>query len=297
MDTVLKRCDLHTHSTFSDGTKTPREIIEECVRIGLSAVALTDHNTVKGLSEFQNAAKGKNIECVNGVEISTDYKGKDIHIVGLFLTEENFPKVNAFLETSNARKTESTKKLIAALSKDGYRIDYDEIRACHEGQINRAVVAAELLKKGYVTDIKHAFRTLLNEKGPYYTPPKRVSSEEAIGFLSSIHAVSVLAHPYLTFNEYEADEFLRMAVPHGLIAMETRYSTYSEEISRIATETAKKYALFESGGSDDHGENKPHIRLGKGMGNLSVPYAFYEKMRDFRNGQHERRENQWNMPK
>lgn len=276
----MKTCDLHTHSVFSDGTRTPGALISECVKIGLSAVALTDHNTVKGLSEFMEAAKGKPIECVSGVEISTDYKDKDIHIVGLFLTEDSFPKVDAFLETANQRKTESTKNLIKALSKDGYKIDYDEIRASHAGQINRAVVAAELLRKGYIPDIKSAFKTLLSENGGYYTPPRRVSSAEAIEFLSSVRAVSVLAHPYLTFDPEEAEEFLRMAVPHGLAAMETRYSTYTQEISDLATETAKKFGLLESGGSDDHGDNKPHIRLGTGMGRLCVPYAFFEKLKE-----------------
>lgn len=276
----MKTCDLHTHSVFSDGTRTPEEIILECIKIGLSAVALTDHNTVKGLIDFRNAARGKSIECVNGVEISTDYKDKDIHIVGLFLTEENFSEVDAFLEKANERKTKSTVALVRALSEDGYKIDYDEIRASHAGQINRAVIAAELLKKGYVPDIKHAFKTLLKEDGPYYTPPKRIDSMEAIEFLSSIGCVSVLAHPYLTFDEAQAEEFLKEAKAHGLTAMETRYSTYSEAVSQTASATAKKYGLLESGGSDDHGDNKPHIRLGTGMGSLSVPYAFYEKLRD-----------------
>ncbi|MBQ6716573.1 MAG: PHP domain-containing protein [Clostridia bacterium] len=271
-----KMCDLHTHSTFSDGTKTPEEIVDEAVRIGLSAVALTDHNTVKGLKGFKDAAHGKSIECVNGVEISTDYMDKDIHIVGLFLKEDCFSQIDAFLEAANERKTESTKKLVHALSKDGYKIDYDEIRQSHAGQINRAVVAAELLKKGYITDIKSAFKTLLHENGGYYAPPKRIDSMEAIVFLNSIHAVSVLAHPYLTFHEAEAEGFLRLAVPNGLMAMETRYSTYSEAVSELASRTAKRFGLLESGGSDDHGGNKPHIHLGVGMGKLFVPYSIYE---------------------
>ena len=152
------------------------------------------------------------------------------------------------------------------------------------------MVAAHLKEKGYIKEIKDAFRTILSENGGYYTPPRRVTSIEAIEFLSSVGAVSVLAHPYLTFENEEAEEFLRMAVGHGLTAMETRYSTYSEEINAIASSAAKKYGLLESGGSDDHGDNKPHIRLGTGMVNLSVPYEFYEKMRDFACTLHERRE-------
>lgn len=276
MDTKIKICDLHVHSTFSDGTKTPEALVDEAVQIGLGAVALTDHNTVKGLYEFQNAAKGKEIHAVNGVEISTDYKDKDVHIVGLFISENNFYKVDAFLEKSNEWKKESIKNLVYALSKDGYNLDYDEIVSAHAGQINRAVIAAELMKKGYVSDIKQAFKTLLIENGKYYTPPKRVSSEEAIEFLSSVRAVSVLAHPYLTFDKEEVNVFLDMAVRHGLMAMETRYSTYTEEIGVLASQTAKRFGLFESGGSDDHGDNKPHIHLGTGMGNLHVPYEFFE---------------------
>lgn len=94
------KCDLHTHSTFSDGTRTPAAIVDECVKIGLSAIALTDHNTVKGLYEFKNGAEGKNIECVSGVEISTDYKDKDVHIVGLFLNEERYHDVEVFFGKS-----------------------------------------------------------------------------------------------------------------------------------------------------------------------------------------------------
>lgn len=287
---MMKICDLHTHSTFSDGTKTPEEIIDECIKRDISAVALTDHNTVSGLERFACAAQGKNIEAVCGVEISTDYKEKDVHIAGLFVRPERFRDVSDFLQEANARKCESTKKLINALSKDGYDISYDEIRNRHAGQINRAVVAAHLKEKGYIKEIKDAFRTILSENGGYYTPPRRVTSIEAIEFLSSVGAVSVLAHPFLTFENEEAEEFLRMAVGHGLTAMETRYSTYSEEINAIASSAAKKYGLLESGGSDDHGDNKPHIRLGTGMGNLSVPYEFYEKMRDFACTLHERRE-------
>ena len=279
---MIKTCDLHTHSTFSDGTRTPEGIIEECIKRGISAVALTDHNTISGLERFMKAAEGKDIEAVCGVEISSDDMDRDVHIVGLFIDPAAFSAVSGFLEEANARKTESTKKLIAALSKDGYDISYDEIRKKHVGQINRAVVASHLKEKGYIQEIKDAFRTILSENGGYYTPPKRVTSIEAIEFLSSVGAVSVLAHPYLTFKPDEVEVFLKKAVPHGLLAMETRYSTYSEEISCLATRTAQKYGLLESGGSDDHGENKPHIQLGSGMGSLLVPESFFRHLKTCR---------------
>lgn len=272
------RCDLHTHSIYSDGTKTPGEIIEEGVRLGLSAVALTDHNTVRGLADFAAAAKGRKIKCVPGVEISTDDMGRDVHIVGLFLREECYEALENFMEEANQRKNESTRKMIEALKKDGYRVDYDEILSTHAGRINRAVVAAELLKKGYISQIKDAFRTLLREYGPYYTPPERISAVAAVEFLASLGAVSVLAHPYLTFKEDQVRAFLKKAEPHGLTAMETRYSTYTEEVNRLASETAREFGLLESGGSDDHGGNKPHIQMGSGMGGLFVPHAFYKKL-------------------
>ena len=277
----MKCCDLHTHSCFSDGTCTPAEIIDLAVHAGLSAVALTDHNTLEGLPDFLAAAKDKEILAIPGVEISTGYRGKELHIVGLFLNPTLFETLSSFLEEINRQKEISNRNLIQALSQAGYMLDYDEIRHHHpEGTVNRAVIAAALLKKGYVSSIKEAFQYLLSSDGPYFVPPERICCFEAIAFLKAIHAVPVLAHPFLNLSETELRKFLPEAKKHGLAAMETVYSSYSPETAALAADIAREFDLLPSGGSDFHGTNKPDIALGIRKGNLQIPFSFVEQLKN-----------------
>ena len=274
-------CDLHTHSRYSDGTAYPAQIVEEAVEAGLSAVALTDHNTVAGVPEFLERAKDTSVRAIAGVEISTGYLGKELHIVGLFLKAEDFDKITDFLSVINRRKEESNRNLIRRLNQAGYDLDYDRIRAENPGNVNRAVIAAAMLEKGYVSEIKEAFKGLLSKKSGYYVPPERISAFGAIEFLHSIHAVPVLAHPFLNLQEAELEVFLPRAKDCGLAAMETRYSTYSPETTAKAIKMACGHGILQSGGSDYHGNNKPDIRLGTGRGTLAVPYRFMEELESY----------------
>lgn len=268
-------CDLHTHSVFSDGTCTPAEIIDTAVSLGLSVVALCDHNTVGGLSEFHAAAQGKPVEAVGGIEISTEYMDKDLHIVGLYIPPEHYDRITAMMEEANRRKQEKNLRLVEALKQNGYHISYEELRAqIPGGNINRAHIAAVLTEKGYTTSIKDAFDTLLSEKRGYYTPPKRLAVLDVIAFLRSIGAVPVLAHPFLDLTEPELEIFLPQAKEAGLVGMETLYSTFDSFQREAAARIAQKHGLLPSGGSDFHGSNKPDIRLGRGRGDLFVPSSF-----------------------
>lgn len=272
-------CDLHTHSTFSDGTFTPSQIVAEALRANLRSVALTDHNTVAGLPEFLETARGTALEAIPGVEISTGYLGKEVHIVGLFLEQEKFAELTDFLGVINRRKEESNRALAAALRSAGYEISYGEIRERHPGSVNRAVIAGELLRKGYIREIKEAFCGVLSAENGLYTPPERIPALEAVRFLRSINAVPVLAHPFISLSEGELRAFLPEAKEYGLAAMETRYATYAPEVSAAARAVAGVFQLLESGGSDFHGGNKPDIRLGSGTGDLAVPDGFAQKLR------------------
>lgn len=273
-------CDLHTHSTSSDGSLSPTELIRQAERIGLDAIALCDHNTVAGLPEFLRAAEGSPVEAVAGCEFSSEYMDMDLHIVGLMISTDRFSQVSAMLEEIQQRKEQSNLDLVANLAADGYVIDYPALRAqAGDGFINRANIAQALVEKGYVPTVKDAFSQLLSAKGKYYTPPKRPSSFEVIDFIKSIGAVAVLAHPFLNFKEESAlRPFLEEAVKHGLDAMETVYSSYSDETTALARKLAAEYSLKESGGSDFHGTAKPTISLGIGKGNLKVPTEFLRKL-------------------
>ena len=274
----MEYCDLHTHSTFSDGTFSPWQIVAEGLRKKLRAVALTDHNTVAGLPEFLKAAEGTTLEAIPGVEISTGYRNKEVHIVGLFLQQECYRELEDFLGAIIQRKEKSNRELVAALREAGYALSYEEIRKQHPGNVNRAVIAAELIAKGYLTHQKEAFDGILSEKKGLYRPPERIPAFEAIRFLRSIHAVPVLAHPYISLTEEELRVFLPEARISGLAAMETRYATYTPAETAAACALATQFGLLESGGSDFHGGNKPDIQLGTGKGNLAVPYPLAQRL-------------------
>ena len=147
-------CDLHTHSTFSDGTFSPTEIVLKAKEIGLDAVALCDHNTVAGLNEFVSAGKKYGVTTVAGIEFSTEYNSKQLHIVGLFIKKENYSDITEIMAESQKLKEESNKLLVKNLAKDGYILDYDEIKnSTVDGFVNRAKIAAALMQKGYVSSV------------------------------------------------------------------------------------------------------------------------------------------------
>ena len=265
-------CDLHTHSVFSDGTDTPQRLIELAGRANLSAVALCDHNTVAGLPDFLAAAENSPVEAVPGVEISTDYADKELHILALFVQPQHYGAVTALLAEGDRRKEQSNIDLVAALNRAGYALDYDAIKAkTPKGHINRAHIAAEMMEKGYVESVQAAFQTLLSPKHGLYHPPKRVDAYDAIRFIKSIGAVAVLAHPFLSMDAALLRAFLPKAVEVGLDAMEVVYSKYDEKTTHLAWEIAEEYGILPSGGSDYHGANKPDISIGIGRGELKVP--------------------------
>ena len=276
-------CDLHTHSVFSDGTCTPTEIIVAAAELGLSAVALSDHNTVDGLPEFLSAAKDAEVEAVAGAEFSVDYNGKELHLLGLYLPETAFADISALMKEVNARKEASNLALVDSLGRAGYSLDYSVmVGRTPAGKINRAHIAAELTAKGYTASIKEAFDTLLSKTGGHYVEPKRLTVWEMIRFIRDIGAVPVLAHPFLNLDEAELTAFLPSAKEQGLLGMECCYSLYSEEETEKSRTIADAFGLAPSGGSDFHGTNKPDIRLGSGKGNLAVPHAWAVALRELR---------------
>lgn len=272
-------CDLHTHSVWSDGTWTPRQLLDEAERIGLSAIALTDHNTVAGLPEFMAAARGRAVTAIPGIEFSTDYDGKELHILGLFIRPEHYSGITELLAEAQRRKVESNRDLIRNLNRAGCELDYDRIASSTlNGQFNRAHVASELQRLGYAESRSDAFDRFLAPECGFYHPPKRMTSFECISYIRSIGAVSVLAHPFLQMDPQELEMFLTRAVPCGLDAMETVYVSYDEQTTRQAKIMAERFGLAQSGGSDFHGDNKADIFLGVGKGNLAVPAEFVTKL-------------------
>lgn len=277
---MKKNCDLHSHSNFSDGTMTPTELVKLAEKQGISALALTDHNTAHGLKEFMEAGRNSEVITVPGCEFSTDYNGKEIHIVGLFFKEKYWDEIEDFVELMRISKLNSNTRMIEKLNEAGYDIDFDEVASLTDGDgFNRAHVARALLAKGYVGSVAEAFDTLLKEGNGFYTPAKKLTSIAAIRFIRTFGATAIMAHPLLNLTYTEMLEFLPKAKEAGLQAIETHYTEFDEEMTSNATRLAEQFELKQSGGSDFHGQTKPGIALGKGRGNLFVPYDFYEDMR------------------
>ena len=274
-----KSCDLHVHSTYSDGTCSPAELIRLAKERHLHAVALCDHNTVAGLPEFLEAACGSGVWAVPGIEFSTDYDNRELHILALFVKPEYYSAVTEKVAEMVRRKEQSNIDLVAGLGGAGIRLDYDKIKAgTLGGSVNRAVIAAEMVKLGYCASVKEAFSKWLSEKNGFFHPPRRLDALETIRFIKTIGAVAVLAHPFLNLDEKSLREFLPQAVGNGLDAMEVYYPEFSEAETALAGQIAAEFALLPSGGSDFHGANKPHIQLGTGRDNLRVSNSVLENL-------------------
>ena len=273
-------CDLHTHSTASDGTVSPQELVEKAQQIGLGAVALTDHNTLTGLPEFVQAARGTTVRAVPGIEVSTEYEGHEVHIVGLFLTPQAGMELERHLKIFEQEKEENNRELVDALNRAGYRISWERLRQRVMGRMNRAHIAAALTEAGYSQSPEEAFRTILRPDGDFYHPPHCPQSLQVLEMLRDLKICPVLAHPFLSLHSQQLMEFLPKAKTRGLMGMEVFYSTYDRRTTEAAQAMAEHYGLLPSGGSDFHGAIKPDIQLGVGRGNLQIPMQWLERLEE-----------------
>ncbi len=277
----MELCDLHAHSIYSDGTDTPAALVEKAVAAGLSAIALTDHNNVAGLPEFLEAAQGKPIEAVPGIEFSTEYKGVELHILALWVQPRFYEPITAMMEKIRIRKERSNRELVQRLNEAGFELDYEELSAqTPDGYVNRAHMAMALTQRGYTASVQEAFCRLLSEDAGYYVPPKRPEALDIIRYIESIGAVSVVAHPFLNLQEPELRQFLKEGKTVGLDGIEVLYGMYDADTTLISKNLAAEFGLKRSGGSDYHGDNKPHIQLGTGRGNLAIPMEYCRQLKE-----------------
>ena len=276
----MKRIDLHVHSNVSDGTLTPKELVLYAEEKGLAAFALTDHDTVKGISEAEETARGKELEFIPGIEISSEYNGGDIHILGLYIDYKE-PAFSAalqkFVEAREQRNIEMAKRL----SEHGFLVTIEEMRTVYpDAVITRAHFAKYLKAKGYVSSYEEAFRKYIGKNCPCYVPRTVIQPEEAIKLIREARGVSILAHPllyHLTLEELE--DMTNYLKEIGLQGIEVFYSMNQEGDENLLASLAKKLGLLMTGGSDFHGSTKPHIDLGIGRGNLYVPETLLEPLK------------------
>ena len=263
--------DLHTHSTESDGTLTPQELMQLASDIGLSAIALTDHDTVGELSKAKPVAESLGIELVPGIELSTDYNGTEVHMLGFYIDDTNpafLKKLQEFIDSRNLRN----EKMAFLLQKEGFSITLEDLyREYPDSVITRAHFARYLVEHGYVKDRDTVFRKYLGDNCRCYVPREKITPFEAIDLIHLGGGLAFFAHPVLChMNHDRLRFFVRDLKEAGLTGMEAVYSMNSPGDERNMKKLAQEFDLLISGGSDFHGENKPYIHLGTGKGNLRI---------------------------
>lgn len=276
----MKIIDLHVHSNKSDGSFTPAELVEYASKKGLSAFALTDHDTTEGIDEAIDAAKNKEIEVIPGIELSTEYEGKDIHIIGLYIDYKGEFFQDYLKQFQNSR-TIRNKKMCQKLTEHGIPISYDTLKEYFPGAvITRAHYAKYLWKEGYVSSMKQAFERYIGDYAPCFLPREKVTPTQAIELILKSGGIPVLAHPTLyRLNSHKLEQLVCTLKKAGLIAIECIYSTYSPAEERHIKALALKYSLLPSGGSDFHGTIKPGLDLAVGYGKLFIPYEILENLK------------------
>jgi len=271
--------DLHTHSTASDGTFEPSELVILAKNTGLKALALTDHDTTEGLKSAYKTALEVGLPFVCGVEISVKFSGPGhFHLLGYFLKPE-VPELKDTLERLQKARDERNKKMVEKLQALGISISMEELREVAKGEIGRPHIANLLVKKGVVKSFEEAFEKYLKKGAPAYVPKALLSPQEAIELVLKAKGIPVLAHPVtLKLNYLELKNYLKELKDFGLMGIEAYYTEHSPEFTKVLLEYAKEFGFLVTGGSDSHGANKPDIKLGKGLGNLRVPFECYENL-------------------
>ena len=268
----MQAIDLHVHSTFSDGTLTPTQLVSLAVKSNLEAFALTDHDTTDGIDEAIRAAKDMDLEVIPGIEFSTEYNGKDIHILGYYINPYNEYFNECVCEFRNSRERRN-KKMCAKLCSLGINIDYDEFIAEYpDSVITRAHYAKYMVQKGIVKSIEEAFEKYIGDTCPGFVPREKITPSQAVSLILKCGGIPVLAHPILyKYSDSDLEKLVSELKKAGLKGIETIYSTYSNLDEKLIRKLASKYKLLITGGSDFHGSNKPNLSLGCGRGDLYIP--------------------------
>lgn len=274
--------DLHVHSNASDGTYSPEELIAYGAEKKLKALALTDHDTVEGLSNAFATASKWNLELVPGIELSTEYKGKDVHILGLYIDWKDTEFLTSLKHFQNSRDARNEKMVSKLRVEAGFNISTLQLkeRFGTDVVITRAHVARFLFEHGYIKSIEHAFKKYIGDNCKYFVPREKVTPQQGIELIQKAKGIPILAHPLLyDLSKNELETLVSTLKESGLMGLEAIYSRNKGFDESNMRQLARKYDLLISGGSDFHGSNKPGVDLGTGTGGLKIPYEILENLK------------------
>ncbi len=288
----MKTVDLHVHSNKSDGSFSPEELVSYAIEKGLSAFALSDHDTTEGIEAAVQAAKGTGIEVIPAIEFSTEYEGKDIHILGLYI-DYSGKEFKKYLKDFQDSRDLRNRKMCEKLTEHGVPVTYEEMREYFPGSVlTRAHYAKYMWEKGFVKSMSEAFDRYIGDHAPCFLPREKVTPMQAVELILRAGGVPILAHPVLYhLSDERLDKLVAQLKGVGLAGIEAIYSTYTSSEERQMRALADKYDLLISGGSDFHGTTKPNLDLGCGYGKLCIPYDILENIKEYRrkNGRYKNR--------
>ncbi|MBF0493964.1 MAG: PHP domain-containing protein [Candidatus Omnitrophica bacterium] len=258
MDNVTYKADLHVHTDYSDGTFSPKEVVEHALSRGLDAIAITDHDSVEGMPFVLSSARGSTVEIIPAIEISCLVSDKEMHLLGYFIDWENIVLVGrlANMKKNRFRRAE---EMVEMLNKNGVNIKVEDIIAkAKDGVIGRLHVAQALVQHGAVSSVQQAFDKLIGSGKPCYVGHQRLECFDAINMVLLAGGVPVLAHPALDNIDTHIEELVR----YGIKGIEVYHSKHSKSNVRKYLEIAKEHSLIATGGSDCHGFKEKKVLMG-----------------------------------
>ncbi len=276
----MKRIDLHTHSLCSDGAQTPTDVVRTAQAAGLSAIALSDHDCIAGVQEAVDAGNALGVEVIPAVELSAQ-SDTELHILGYFVDINNKKLQDTMayaIQVRDQRQEETCRKL----NEQGFSITMEEARAEAHGNpvLCRAHFAQIMVRKGYAASVQEAFAKYLSVGCYAYSNRQALTGPEAVSLIREAGGIAVAAHLHLIkMPDDQLREYLKSLIPYGLDGVEGYYTDYTPDMEQRYRAMAKELGLVISGGTDYHGANKPHITIGRGRGNLEIPYTVLDGLR------------------
>jgi predicted metal-dependent phosphoesterase TrpH len=277
----MSRLDLHLHTTHSDGSFTPTEVIDLAHKAGVTALAITDHDITTGILEATLAGQEHGIDVIPGIEISSIIGTSELHILGYFLDYQD-ARLNERLARLRDSRHRRNPKIIERLQAAGIAITYEEVRAlAGTDSVGRPHIARVLMEKGVVASAKEAFDLWLADGRPAYVPRELPTPSDAMRWIREAKGLPVLAHPtWVKPTDGTLTDLVRQLKADGLDGVEVHYSTHTPRQTREYLALAKQLDLLVTGGSDFHGLTKPDIDVGIGKGTLHVPGSLLDKLRN-----------------
>ncbi len=269
-----KYIDLHIHTTASDGLLSPEEVVEIAHQRGLAAIAVADHDTVSGYEHAKKRGDDLGIKIVPAVELSANYQGEDLHILG-YLIESGNPEFLKKIDLFRKERLQRGEKMVQKLNELGIGISMDTVKSiAGKGSVGRPHLADALVKEEFVRSYDEAFARYLGYHAPAYVPKKYLNPQEAIELVHLVRGVAILAHPGTSRADHLVPDFIQM----GIDGLEAYHSQYSKRITEHYINLSKKFGLVHTGGSDCHGRSLDKILIGT----PKVPYSCLDSLENIK---------------